>query len=299
MNHDRNKIIAGYFPVIHQGYVDLFNKYPDIPVGVFDNSVTSQFDYLRKDVRALEPENAVRLIEGLGTAAFTQSSADLKQHLESGNETIMIDDDISRALAEKYGGLAASVQFESTFLRWDRTNTSVDLDVKIDRSTLASELSVSPGLVDGLYAEAEKSTDWWRFVAAGIIQDGELILTHNRALPTEYTNSIEGDPRITEKRGSGIEKSLFIHAEANLIAHMAKNGIPTKDKELFVTTFPCPNCAKLIAASGFKSCYFIDGYAMLDGQRVLNSADVEIVKVEVEAAPKMNLARLRSYPEKN
>lgn len=299
MSHDNGRLIAGYFPVIHQGYIDLFDKYPDTPVGVFDSSITSQFDYLRKDIRALKPEHVVRLIQGLGIPAFTLSAADIKQRLKTDEEIIMIDDDISHTIADPYSDKGAPVHFESSFLRWDRRNTSGHVGVDVNRTIPASEISIDPDLIAKLYKEAERSSDWWRFVAAGIMEDDKLILTHNRAFPHEYANFSEGDPRITENRGSGIEKSLFIHAEADLIAQMAKNGVSTKGKDLFVTTFPCPNCAKLIAASGLKSCYFIEGYAMLDGQRVLNNADVEIVKIEIDTLPDQDQSRLRPYSEKS
>ena len=49
-----------------------------------------------------------------------------------------------------------------------------------------------------------------------------------------------------------------------------------------VSTFPCPNCAKLIALSGIKSCYYIKGYSMLDGYSVLKDFGVEVVKLETK-----------------
>jgi dCMP deaminase len=48
---------------------------------------------------------------------------------------------------------------------------------------------------------------------------------------------------------------------------------------MFVTDFPCPPCAKLIAGAGIAKLYFVEGYAVLDGQDVLEAAGVEIVQV--------------------
>lgn len=298
MNH-KNKLFAGYVPVIHQGYIDAFERHPNTPVGVFDETITSEFDYLRKDIRALEPRVAVFAIRGLGISAFTLGRTELDSYFAQKSTLIMPDDDISRTLTNACPERLAEIQFESTFLRWDRQNSEVNSDVKVDRTISTDELSISHDIVSGLLRESELSTDWWRHVAAGVLVNGQLVMAHNRAMPHEHTHFIEGDPRITEKRGQNISKSLFIHAEADLIAHMAKEGIRTEDKDLFVTTFPCPNCARLIAACGFRACYFIEGYAMADGQRILNEANIEIVKIETDIVSSPNLLRLREYPEKN
>jgi dCMP deaminase len=48
---------------------------------------------------------------------------------------------------------------------------------------------------------------------------------------------------------------------------------------MYVTDFPCPPCAKLIAGAGIARLYFRTGYAVLDGQDVLEQAGVEVVQV--------------------
>ena len=48
-----------------------------------------------------------------------------------------------------------------------------------------------------------------------------------------------------------------------------------------MTDFPCPPCAKLIAAGGIARVHYRTGYAVLDGQDVLGAAGVEIVKIVV------------------
>ena len=53
---------------------------------------------------------------------------------------------------------------------------------------------------------------------------------------------------------------------------------------MYVTTFPCPTCAKLIAYSGIKKLYAGGGYAVLDGELVLKAKGVKIIFVEPDAA---------------
>lgn len=293
MNQKNDKLIAGHIPVIHQGYLDILERYRDQTVGVFDSSITSRFDYLRKDIRTLETETAVNILSGLGYAALSVGMDDIRRFADHGIEVTLFDDDVSRTIAGELEHVT-TVRYESPFLRWDRRNTAINAEVIPDRTIDGLDHIATP-----LFEQAEKSTDWWRQVAAGIIENDTLITTHNRAVPHEHVHFIDGDPRITSGRGSDIEKSLFIHAEADLIAHMAKEGISTQGKDIFVTTFPCPNCAKLIAASGVQACYFIEGYATLDGQRILKDAGVEIIKVEHRANPTAESGRWRPYPEKS
>ena len=78
-----------------------------------------------------------------------------------------------------------------------------------------------------------------------------------------------------------LELSTAMHAEARLIAAAARSGRSTQVAELYVTDFPCPPCAKLIAAGGITRVYYRTGYAVLDGEDVLGAAGVEIVKIAV------------------
>jgi dCMP deaminase len=272
--------ISAYVPVIHNGYLDFFLDYPDATINIFGQEILADFDYLRKDIRALAPEDAADILQvSLGrrvqllskralTAAFTDESI----------SHILADDDLSRTLARQHG-IENTATFEPVFLRWDRDNAAVNQDIQADRRVAAAE--VPEQFLRILGNEVESSTDWWRHVGAVISKEGELIgSAHNQALPTDYSHYIDGDPRITAKRGENIDRSLHVHAESKAIAEAARDGVSLRGAEILVSTFPCPNCAKLIAVSGIERCYFVEGYAMLDGHSVLKAADVEIVKID-------------------
>jgi dCMP deaminase len=89
-----------------------------------------------------------------------------------------------------------------------------------------------------------------------------------------------GDPRSNFFKGVGLELSTATHAEARLIAQAARDGVASNGAVMYVTDFPCPPCAKLIAVAGIKRLYFRTGYAVLDGQDVLEAAGVELVRVD-------------------
>lgn len=291
----RNEHLAAHIPVIHAGYLEMLDRHPGVAVGVMDDSLTSEFDTVRKDVRRLEVGQATAALRGLGREAYRLSLGVFQDIISHESNTVTLpDDEISRALIDKYPP-RASVSFEPVFLRWDRKNANAARDVNPENTVTVDNLPFD--VVGKLYEEAQRSSDWWRHVGAGVVIDGVLQTTHNRSMPDEHTVNIEGDPRIAANRGVSIEQSLFIHAEADMIAHMAQEGISTKGRDIFVTTFPCPNCARLIAASGFKRCYYVEGYAMLDGDRVLQESGIEVVQIIAEPRPSDPM-RLKPYPEK-
>ena len=54
---------------------------------------------------------------------------------------------------------------------------------------------------------------------------------------------------------------------------------PARAGSDFVPPPACPPCAKLIAGAGVAKLYFREGYAVLDGEDVLEAAGVEVVRV--------------------
>jgi len=292
------KIVAGYIPVIHFGYMQLLGRYPEHTVGLFDASITEATDYLRKDIRTLPIDVVKTVLESQGREVIIISKQDIAGLLgQPDTNVIFFDDDLSRSLLDELDGqLQAKIDFESPFLRWDRRSSDTNTEVTADE--IVAEEQLDGTIVASLYDEAQRSTDWWRHVGAGTFHEGEFITTHNTAMPHEHITGFESDPRITQSRGVNIDKSLFIHAEALLIANFARQGIALEGKDIYVTTFPCSNCARLIAASGFKACYFIEGYANLDGQRILQEAGVKLVKIDISQQDSTAPSRLRPYPDK-
>lgn len=106
--------------------------------------------------------------------------------------------------------------------------------------------------------------------------DKEILLTAFNGPPIGVDDS---DPTIFERP----RKYLFVsHAEQNIIAFAARNGITTKGKTLFVTHAPCDNCTKSIIQAGIKRIYIGDGSTSMPvetfeaGRTMLEQAKVEI-----------------------
>jgi len=275
------KVILAYIPVLHRGYIEFFKKHPDAgALYVMGQSLIEEFDPLRKDVRALTPEIAQKVIAGLGLfdiVAIADRHA-LAGFRATDRHIVMPDEDVSHGLAAKYLS-GVSVEFDRVFLRWDRPKSLEEEPVSFDR-----EISFE-GLIGEMMSlaieQSKKSSDWWRQVGAVIARGGEVILAgYNRHVPSPHTPYVDGDPRTNFSRGVNVELSTAQHAEARLIAEAAKRGIALEGADLYVTTFPCPVCAKQIAYAGIKRLFFLSGYAMLDGERILRSQGVEIIHVK-------------------
>lgn len=89
-------------------------------------------------------------------------------------------------------------------------------------------------------------------VGALLIGEGNEILLKSFNGPAA---GVPDTPDIFERP----RKYLFAsHAEQNLIAFAAKNGIATRGKSLFCTHRPCNSCANTIAQSGIKNVVCLD-----------------------------------------
>lgn len=57
-----------------------------------------------------------------------------------------------------------------------------------------------------------------------------------------------------------LEYGRALHAEMNAITDAARSNASTQEASLFVTTFPCHNCAKHIVGAGLSTVYFLESY---------------------------------------
>ena len=248
-------------------------------------SFDDEFDYLRRKdaLRAIPSSEMVAAIQGLSLLSFKNVST-LNQTsiniLKRGENISIIcpDEDITRAVIKRYFH-GCDVEYKPIFLRWHRNNVAEKRAVESHRSIVVSDFDSE--IIGKAKKEASRSFDWWRQVGGVLVKDGEpLIFAHNQHVPDEQMPAAFGDPRSIFKRGIHLELTTANHAEAILIAEAAKRGISTRDSWLYVSTFPCPTCAMLVARSGISRCYFSGGYSVLDGEKVLKSANVKLIFVK-------------------
>lgn len=278
--HEKEALVV-YIPVLHSGYTKFIEDHPSISIYLIPGQM-SELKFFSKDIRAISLEQMTEVLRAIFPNRFVGIlTADVIESMNSENWiVVMPDEEISHEARSKYLS-GCRVVFEDVFLRWHKRKIEEKEEVRPD-FTIPAEGFLQNVLQIGL-REASRSPDWWLQVGAVIWKDKKIILKgFNTHLPSPRIVESFGDPRAFATRGKNIELTTALHAEASLIATAAKFGIPLHGKSIFATVFPCPPCAKLIAESGIKWLYYLDGYSVLDGEAVLRQAEVRIIKISRE-----------------
>jgi dCMP deaminase len=125
-------------------------------------------------------------------------------------------------------------------------------------------------------------------VGAVVVQDNRIISIGYNGTPAGWDNSCEkvvdvsyDDPRYDFNHFSKELKTKdeVIHAEANAISKLARDGERGMGSVLFCTHAPCVQCAKLIYGAGIKKVYYRNSYRDNDGVDFLTKCDIEVEKV--------------------
>ena len=108
-------------------------------------------------------------------------------------------------------------------------------------------------------------------VGAVIVQENRIVSIGYNGMPAGWTNECEGE--------DGKTKDEVIHAEANAILKLARDGERGYGSSLFCTHAPCIQCAKLIYGAGVSKVYYRESYRNTDGLDFLGKCNVEVEKV--------------------
>ncbi len=274
------KVVILYAPALHEGYVRFFKKHADADFFLISDEIraeiTKEIPYYGRDIRAISSVEMLKALSGLG---FKVKEIDIKEIQNSKAEVIMPDEDISHEIHTKFFP-DNKVTFESVFLRWDRKISTTEFEVKPDR--VISENDFDKEMVRTAVAEGQKSSDWWRMVGALAVKNGKILFSnHNTHMPRPDNPNVLGDPRSNFNAGEAQGVFTSIHAEASIIAEAARKGEALEGVHLYVSTFPCPNCARLIVRSGIKKIFYTSGYSLVDAEDILKIGGVEIVQVKL------------------
>lgn len=305
-----SEVVVAYVPVLHEGYRRFLASHCDgRPLWLIGPELYADYRPLAKDIRALPAELAASAIGAWGICSQVGVlDVEGAERLAERRPSITLPaEDVSFQVAERFFE-RCPLRYDTVFLRWDRTRSvkllrpsAERIDVRGSRATGAtrpdaeSPAAESPSagkpqidadpllteLVAAAESEAALSIDWWRQVGAAIrLADGFTLAAHNEHSPHPLSPYAAGDPRASFYKGVHLELTTATHAEAHLIATAAREGRATQGASMYVTDFPCPPCAKLIAGAGVARLFFKEGYAVLDGEDVLKAAGVEVVQVD-------------------
>ena len=274
-----SEAVVAYVPVLHEGYRRFLDRHARgkrfFAIGP---ELHSDYRPLAKDIRALDAELVAKAVASGGICSEVRVlDVDGAVLLAEENPVLTLpDEDVSHRVVESFFPRCA-VRYDSVFLRWDKTKSVRLLEPRVRE---VAEGEAFADLAGAAEAAAAGSIDWWRQVGAAIrYADGTVAAAANEHAPHPLSPYAAGDPRSNFFKGVHLELSTAVHAEARLIAGAARHGTATEGAVMYVTDFPCPPCAKLIAGAGIARLYFREGYAVLDGEDVLAAAGVEVVRV--------------------
>ena len=117
-----------------------------------------------------------------------------------------------------------------------------------------------------------------------------IVSPENKILSLGYNGMPMGcsdDEMPWEREGEPLHtKYMYVcHAELNAILNSAHNNL--KGARVYVTLFPCNECAKAIIQSGVKEVYYLsdkyaDTLATMASKRMMDSAGVRYIQMRTE-----------------
>jgi len=273
-------IIIGNFAILHRGYLDILDKYPSAHVFILSDSLARSLYKLEADLRKMPVTKVQSLLTGLNRPAKILDENNLYE-IVTQDQIVLIDDDVTQELKKKYLNNNPGLILENGFFYHPVENVykaeQSNLNLVRDFTEADTQIMKKALLL------ASESGCFWRQVASIVVKDGKILYQgYNKMLPNNDECYKIGCIRDNLKPGEKTaELCSVIHSEANCIAQAANDGVSLNGASIYVTVFPCPMCAKLIVISGIKKCFYNTGWANFDGERVMQAAGVELIKIDL------------------
>lgn len=124
---------------------------------------------------------------------------------------------------------------------------------------------------------AELSSATKRKVGAVLAKDNRVLVTAYNGTPNGLDNNCEmlSIPMLLEGINKLVTKPEVVHAEQNLIAFAAKNGIAMEGATVYITLSPCMECSKLLIQTGIERLVYKEEWEnSTEGLRLLKTAGV-------------------------
>lgn len=129
----------------------------------------------------------------------------------------------------------------------------------------------------------DKSSCGYKTGCLAVKNDKILAEAWNETLPGEKYCQQGACDRHKLKLTGGHEPQVCcaIHAEANLIAQAAAQGLKLAGCDIYVTTFPCYICAKSLVQARISKLYYMSDYiGGNDAQRFFTAAKIPVEQIK-------------------
>jgi len=272
-------IIIGTFAIIHRGYLDILEKYKDADIYILSDDLARNLYKLEIDLRKMPVERVKELLSSFNRKVNILNADELNKIIIE-DEIILIDDDVIEELRRKYLANHPNLIIENGFFYHPHGRVYATKPENVNLITDYTEQDIQ--LMKQAIILSGESGCFWRQIASLIVKDGKILYSaYNEMLPNKDECYKIGCIRDDFQPGTQTEFCSAIHSEASCIAQAAQDGVSLKGASIYVTTFPCPACAKLIAVSGIKKCFYNTSWVRFDGERVMKAAGVEIIKIDL------------------
>ncbi len=114
------------------------------------------------------------------------------------------------------------------------------------------------------------SYDTKRKVGAIAVLNNNILSCGFNGTPTGFLNTCQ-DP-------DGVTYPWVVHAEANLVAKAAAEGIKLAGSTVYVNTAPCDTCALLLIQSRVAEVIYQDDYKTDSGLKSLICANIPVIQ---------------------
>lgn len=271
-----------YVPVPHRGYLEFFRRHRRVSneLWLVGEGLLKEFPSLHSEIRGVDPPLMKKMLSALKVFKRIKILDRHNVGFVKPSRVITAPEKISRQVIAKYFPDTEVIIDDTVFLRYDESNVKVMKPVNFDRE---SDDLFDHSLMELALDKAIESSDWWRRVGAVIAKERQVLaVSHNEAVPSNHMPYIVGNPRDFIEAGMLSNFSDTLHAEKAVLTELLQRGVSTLGADIYVSVFPCPDCAKLIAYSGIRRCFFGSGHASLDGEKVLKDKGVELIYVPIE-----------------
>ena len=110
------------------------------------------------------------------------------------------------------------------------------------------------------------------------LQVGAIAVTPQDVVLYSWNGRPSGDENCCEI--GDVTHPEVLHAEANLVAKAAKEGISLKGSAVFTTASPCLPCALQLFQAGVSSVVYENEYRLMDGVEFLRRKKIHVEKFD-------------------
>lgn len=128
-----------------------------------------------------------------------------------------------------------------------------------------------------LLAHLNAAEGYSKLSKAKRLKVGAVLVKDDRIISIGYNGTPSGADNTCEI--NDITLPSVCHAELNVIAFAAKNGVSTDNCSMVITDSPCYECSKLIIQSGIKEVYYKQEYRDTSSLDFLRDNNILVNKI--------------------